>query len=232
MRINCGNPRYVATSPDSWDHSCPDRGRWKRCGNPMTDTVEYQELDAALRRCGSHWASAQAHGLLCGRLAVHGGDGADRWRDQVLDSLDPSDAQRVECAALLDTLFKATWQQLAERQSDFVLLLPDDGADVESRTRALAEWCEGFLHGLVSDTRSETIRARLAAEPLSDVIRDMLEITRATVGDEDEETTESAYTDLVEYIRVAAQLAYEELADLRSSPVRAERIGGSSDTVH
>ena len=44
----------------------------------------------------------------------------------------------------------------------------------------------------------------------------MLQITRAAVDEEiDEETNEAAYAELVEYIRVAAQLAYEELTDIR-----------------
>ena len=53
-------------------------------------------------------------------------------------------------------------------------------------------------------------------EPLADIIRDLLQITRAAVDDDcDEESDEAAYTELVEFVRVAAQLAYEELADLR-----------------
>ena len=56
----------------------------------------------------------------------------------------------------------------------------------------------------------------MAAEPLADIIRDMLQITRAAVGEEsDAESNESAYAELYEYIRVAAQLAYEELSDIR-----------------
>ena len=44
----------------------------------------------------------------------------------------------------------------------------------------------------------------------------MLQITRASVDAEsDAETNEAAYAEIVEYMRVAAQLAYEELADLR-----------------
>jgi uncharacterized protein YgfB (UPF0149 family) len=44
----------------------------------------------------------------------------------------------------------------------------------------------------------------------------MLQITRATIDDEsDAEDNEAAYIEIVEYMRVAAQLAYEELADLR-----------------
>ena len=44
----------------------------------------------------------------------------------------------------------------------------------------------------------------------------MLQITRAAADeDEDPEESEAAYSELVEYVRVAAQLFYEELAELR-----------------
>jgi uncharacterized protein YgfB (UPF0149 family) len=44
----------------------------------------------------------------------------------------------------------------------------------------------------------------------------MLQLTRAAVEDEsDEETNEAAYAEIVEYVRVAAQLTYEELAEFR-----------------
>ena len=198
----------------------------------MTHTINHNELDDALRNCGSHWGAAQAHGLLCGKLAVNGAEGASSWRDQVLDAIDPADALRNECEHLLDDLFHETWRQLAERQSEFELILPDDSEDAVHRTQELSAWCEGFLHGLVSDTQSEAVRKRLAKEPLSDMIRDMLEMTRASVGDEDEETTESAYAELVEYIRVAVQLAFEELAEIRAAPLSPDAIGGSSDTIH
>ena len=198
----------------------------------MNQPVDHDDLEAALRRCGSHWSGAQVHGLLCGRLAVRGGDGAGGWLDQVLESRERGSAPCAECETLLDELFQATWQQLSERQSGFELLLPEDSASAAARTRALADWCEGFLHGLESRTRGDAVRQRLAEEPLSDLIRDMLEITRATVGDDDEETTETAYAELVEYIRVAVQVAYEELADLRSAPISAGAIGGDSQTLH
>lgn len=182
----------------------------------MSHSTDHNDLDAALRRCGSHWRGAQAHGLLCGRLAVRGSDCATMWRDQVLEGLEPANALRTECESLLDDVLHSTWRQLVERQSKFELLLPADDEDAALRTQALADWSEGFLHGLVADKHDEAVRKRLATEPLSEMIRDMLEISRAMVGDDDEESNELAYAELVEYIRVAAQLAYEELADLRA----------------
>ena len=53
---------------------------------------------------------------------------------------------------------------------------------------------------------------------LWDIIKDLVEISRATAGDEDDvEGNDHAYTELVEYLRVAAQLVYEELAEFRGA---------------
>ncbi len=179
-------------------------------------TIDHNELDAALRRCGSTWNAGQTHGLLCSRLALAGAEGASRWLAQVLADTDPENTLCTECQAMLEALCTSTWQQLSERQSDFMLLLPDDDDSAQVRTEAMGQWCEGFLHGLVSETHGDELRERLASDPLSDIIKDLLEITRATVGEEaDEQAADNAFVELVEYLRVAAQLTYEELAEFR-----------------
>jgi len=182
----------------------------------MNDKVDYDTLDGALRRCGANWDAAQAHGLLTGVLSVAGVSGAPDWQNQVLEGTDQGDALRRECQGMLDSLYQATYWELSERLSEFAILLPADDRDARERTAAMARWCEGYLHGLVSTSREEALKERLAAEPLADIIRDMLQITRAAVGeDADDETNEGAYAEIVEYLRVAAQLAYEELAEIR-----------------
>ncbi len=193
----------------------------------MEERIDHDVLDDALKRCGASWDAAQTHGLLTGRLAVAGVPAGPEWLQQVLEGTDENDALLNECRQMLDVLYQSTYWQLTERLSEFVPLLPDDDADAGRRTTAMAHWCEGFLHGLVSAQHGDAVRDRLAAEPLSDIIRDMLEITRAEVDtDADEESNEAAYVELVEYLRVAAQLAYEELADLRNQPVE------EPDTLH
>lgn len=183
----------------------------------MDNPIDHNELDAALKRCGSDWNSAQAHGLLCGRLAVLGTDGAMMWIEQVLGEQGSEKVFHTECAQLLDALFQSTWQQLSERQSEFELVLPDDDEPMLVKAESIGFWCEGFLHGMVSGKHAEALKKRLATEPLADLIKDMLEITRASFDeDEDEESSESAYAELVEYVRVAVQLAYEELAEMRA----------------
>ena len=191
----------------------------------MEQSINHDELDAALKRCGATWDAGQAHGLLCSRLAILGTDAAIGWLDQVLEGSNPDDALRRECESMLDALYAYTHRQLADRQSEFEPLLPDDSDSTMARADAIARWCEGFLHGLVSGSPDERLKERLASDPLSDIIKDMLQITRATVDEDlDDETNESAYVELVEYLRVAVQLTYEELAEFRSPPPASETV--------
>lgn len=188
----------------------------------MDEKVEYDVLEESLKKCGASWGAAQTHGLLTGRLAIAGAPAGAEWLLQVLEGVDAGNALRKECEKNLDTLYQSTFWQLSERLSEFEPLLPDDGDNVDLRTLALAHWSEGFLHGLVSAKHSDALKERLGAEPLSDIIKDMLQITRAGLEEaSDEEENEAAYVELVEYLRVAAQLSYEELADVRNAKTEA-----------
>jgi uncharacterized protein len=187
----------------------------------MDQDVDHDELDGILRRCGATWNASQAHGFLCSRIAVRGTAALPPWLEQLASGAGNDRAMRGECETALESLFHVTWRSLAERQSDFVPLLPGDERPAAERADGLAHWCEGFLHGLVSGPHPEALRVQLATEPLSDIIKDMLEITRAAADEEtDDESTEEAYAELVEYIRVAAQLAFEELAGFRARDVK------------
>lgn len=197
----------------------------------MGSEVDYGNLNNALRRCGVSWDAAQAHGLLCSRLAVGGADAGIGWLQQILEGTSQSDALRTECAGLLNALFQDTLRRLSERLSEFEPLLPDDSDSASLRASALARWCEGFLHGLVSIDHGVALKQRLAEEPLADIIRDMLQLTRAAADEEiDDETNEAAYAEIVEYVRVAVQLAYEELAEFRGRSGHLQDDAG--ETMH
>ena len=192
----------------------------------MNAAIEHERVEQALKRCGSNWDAAQAHGLLSGRLAIAGAESGFEWLSQVLEGTDASNALRGECEVLLNRLFDTTYRQLAERQSEFEPLLPDDDEPTSLRATALAHWCEGFLHGLVSSDHDDALKERLSTDPLAEIIKDMLHITRAVSDDDGEaEDDEEAYAELVEYLRVAAQLTYEELGELRHA------AGGDNDAA-
>ncbi len=199
----------------------------------MEQAVDHDQLDVALKSCGATWDAAQTHGLLSGRLAVAGADSGFEWLSQVLEGTDASGTLRSECEMMLSSLFESTYRQLSERRSEFEPLLPDDDESAPLRAAALGRWCEGFLHGLVSNKYANALSERLAAEPLEDIIKDMLQITRAAVEDDsDNEADEAAYAELVEYLRVSAQLAYEELAGFRRKPGNEEGTDAEPEVLH
>ena len=98
---------------------------------------------------------------------------------------------------------------------DFDLLIPEDDAPIEERTRALSLWCNGFLYGL--GTTGAADPARLSPDA-GEVVRDLTEITRAGVDAADGvEENEAALAELVEFVRVGVQLVFEEAGRQRSS---------------
>jgi yecA family protein len=199
----------------------------------MEQAIRHEELDAALSGCGATWDAAQVHGLLSGYIAIAGSKGGFDWLTQVLEGADTVGPSRGECEAMLSSLFAATYRQLSERQSRFEPLLPDDEESTAVRAAALGHWCEGFLHGLVSSTHGDRLKECLSADPLADIIKDMLQITRAMAEDEgDSEADEQAYAELVEYLRVAAQLTYEELVEFRRKPANDDEADMRPGVLH
>jgi uncharacterized protein YgfB (UPF0149 family) len=89
------------------------------------------------------------------------------------------------------------------------------------------------LHGLVSADHADALKERLSTEPLADIIKDMLQITRAVAADDSNEgADEEAYVELVEYLRVAAQLTYEELAEIREPTPSDDEGAPEPEVLH
>ena len=178
----------------------------------MTTVIDHNEVDAALRQSGSSWTASQSHGLLCSKLSVAGIDGGMAWFNQIMEG---SESAGGEITEMLESLFAETHRQLSERQSEFAPLLPDENEPLAMIAGGLAEWSEGFLHGLVSNVDNDSLKEKLAAEPVSDIIKDLLEITRAAVDDVDDADDESL-VELVEYLRFAVINLYVERTSLFS----------------
>lgn len=198
----------------------------------MSDTFDYQSAELALRQGGSSWSAAQAHGLLCGQIAASGGGVISSWLNTVIEDTDPANALRNQAEDYLMNLADATYKRLSERQSEFTPLLPDESEGIAESTRALAEWSEGFLHGLVSGASTATVKDRVAKAPIDEIVRDFLEISRAEADDEQSDAADDeAFAELIEYVRVSTQLVYEELAELRHAQLHSNDVPGQ-DVIH
>jgi uncharacterized protein YgfB (UPF0149 family) len=176
-------------------------------GRMQVFSIDYDQLSEALARIGRGADAAEYHGALCGALCVAKPDDIDLMRlIEAGDQPVPNDADARRTFGELRT---ETVAALQDSDMVFTLLLPDDEVALVPRARALVAWCEGFLYGFAS--RPGLDLKKLSADA-REIIQDITEFTQAAVGDEDDANIEeTAYAELVEYVRVGAQLLYMEL---------------------
>ncbi|MCI0749219.1 MAG: UPF0149 family protein [Nevskiales bacterium] len=173
----------------------------------MSDVLRYDRLAEALSSLGFTQEAAEYHGALCGALCVRPAEEIDP-----LDLLESTNTAGENTAGAEQVLRHLCGQSLAAfTDAGTVLspLLPDDEESLPRRVRALSAWCEGFLYGI---STGRPIEMKRCTPEFKEILRDFTEFTHAGVDDgENVELEETAYAELIEYIRVGAQLVYLEL---------------------
>jgi uncharacterized protein YgfB (UPF0149 family) len=187
--------------------------------------TDIAELGRLLTAAGAAADPSETHGDFCGRVCLGGPTAIKPWSKELMADAAVNDVLAHECGNALERLAAATLLDFEAGDLRFRPLLPSDDEPLQQRTAALADWCQGFMHGLVAGGRADQgAQAEvLEASLISEILEDFSEITRATVADESEES-EQAFFELAEYVRVSAQLIYDETAALRAKarPVTQE----------
>lgn len=179
---------------------------------------DFERVEQILAGADADTTAAEVDGRLLSLGAMLGAEAAPFWLSQVAETA------RGPAAAMQPLVEIAARRLQALDASDALLVpwLPEDQDSLLDRVEAVVDWAGGFLAGLGEGAalRGSPARERLEVEPMSELVADLSEITRATISAEeiaaDPEAAESAYTEIVEYLRVVAQLAYEELSPVRS----------------
>ncbi|MEC8427750.1 MAG: UPF0149 family protein [Pseudomonadota bacterium] len=171
--------------------------------------ISFELLNHLLVPVGALNSPAELHGMLTGKLAGGQRLESEEWLTQSLEFLDviTNEEHGVESdpegkvQAELARLYHVTLAQLQDQGYSFQMLLPDDEADMEDRTRAVGEWCHGFLTGFGSAGIDPNAKF---SEDAADALRDMAAIVSiGDGGDEEEEEAEASLFEIVEYVRMA-----------------------------
>lgn len=185
----------------------------------MSTTVHFAELAEILRLLSYAEPPSAYHGALCGALCA---EPPEHLAPETL--LEGADAPDERATEFLHRLRDESNASLLSVEMDFEPLLPEDEWPLSARVEALAAWCSGFLYGL-SSRRKLDLKA--CSEEARETLGDFTQFTQAgfdTTGEP--ETEEAAYAELVEYVRVGAQLLFLELRP------RPPSIDTESSTVH
>jgi len=173
-----------------------------------SELPDYDVVADTVKRAGLECSAAECHGGLTALLCGVGDMIPAQWLALYLNA-EKAAGLPTDVLATLGSLFEATAEQIDNIEFDFQLLLPDDDSIIDVRVEAISDWCQGFLMGLglagIKDIES-------LPEDLPELVQDFIKISRAdALSLDDDETSENAFTEIVEYVRVGALMFREEM---------------------
>lgn len=178
--------------------------------------ASYTEIQRVLAAARAVTDAAEAHGTLAGSLCSTVAYRFEDWLQEIL----PEGRAGADDTVALRELFRGTAAALGGHEMQFTPLLPEDEQSIDARATALGQWCQGFLYGLGTGALADA--SQLPGE-IGEIVRDLTEITHVSVdGGESAEANETAYAELVEFVRVGVQIVFEELGPLREPIARPE----------
>ncbi|MGI9316435.1 MAG: UPF0149 family protein [bacterium] len=162
----------------------------------------FLDLEHKLRSTPWNSGASEAHGLICG-LACSGVT-ADTIRTRAY-LFQLSDLEHIE---IIEGMFSLAERDLQDDAFSFELMLPPDDASQLERGEALSSWCQGFLQGICHDNADALT---LNSAPVKEALEDILQIGHIELDPNEQEQNERSLSELEEFLRVAAQLIYDEL---------------------
>lgn len=161
----------------------------------------FEEMTVILSAANTPFSAAYVHGRMSGLLCTD-----TRSMPLVLDTflsdLELDESEKLD--ELLNKLFIATATHLEEGPGAMQMMLPEDDAPLSERCLALSEWCDGFLEGVALENSA------LQLEIVQEALADLAKIKEIAIKTKSTKENETAYVEVVEFIRVAVLLIHAE----------------------
>jgi uncharacterized protein len=169
-------------------------------------SILYTKLQTTLKQTSSLIDVAELHGFFTGLLCFKDEIKLTDWEFQLGEEIDPSEEHK-QAVIVFQKLLDAIEQQLRSTEFEFSLLLPADEIPLKQRLQALQDWCQGFLYGVgLSKSRNDRFNI-IEQEFINDVATFSHRLLNDCIETDDNET---AYIELVEYLRAGVFNLYEE----------------------
>lgn len=162
----------------------------------------YQDINTIIAKNDPEFSAAEAHGIAVGILCVNEATKAEFWLSELVQETGEFD---FDDRSDLEDLFEETRALLVSDEFVFIPLLPDEKAHLSEQVVALRFWCQGFLYGFGSSTRSSDW-----SEDIKELVKDISEFTKLDSDAEGEEA-ENDFMEVTEYLRAAVIYLRTEL---------------------
>ncbi len=169
---------------------------------------EFDLVTQAMESADVMAGAAEVHGvicgLICGGVELDGKSWLEPFNDLINEGFGlPSEAKRVA-----EEIYHTSCYQIGDANLSFALLLPDDNIPLDERAEAMSQWVQSFLvgFGMVQQELNK------ASEDLQELIKDFSDISQVSLDfEQEDEESEVAYAEVIEYLRVGAILSFNEL---------------------
>lgn len=173
----------------------------------MKNQLTFQAITEKLHAEGLLVDAAEIHGMLCGMLSGGMSLTDPNWLQVLSDTVNQSGTFSDTAQQLLSGLHDLTCQQLLEAEFSLELILPDDNYTINEQGLALINWVQGFLlgFGLYQQDLNK------CSEDVKEALHDFADIARMEEPMNDDEESQRALFEVVEYIKISTLLCYSEL---------------------
>jgi yecA family protein len=167
----------------------------------------FETLTTLLERHNILASAAEVQGMFCGMLG--GGMPLEclDWHEPIADFIHQGEKLPGEVQTELEQLYNFTCQQLVDSDFALVLCMPDDSAPINDRGQALLSWVQGFMLGFGLHQADLTG----CSADVKEGLEDFAEIARMDEEMSEDEESERALFEVLEYVRVTAMLCFNEL---------------------
>lgn len=187
-----------------------------------TGFTYYDQLASTLALAGVDVSVSEMHGIVCGTICNWTRTGREPELLALLSSGSEAAPERLDALRTpLRQLFQAALRDLREHQPEFDLLLPAEDNRLSVRGAALAEWCQGFLLGLLHE---QTLAIEALPGDAAEIARDMLSISELEEVVQDTSENEWNLAQVEEYVRMGVQLIFTELEDAAADAQASEAM--------
>jgi len=174
----------------------------------MSESLEipsFEDVSLVLADHGVDMSPAEAHGLLCGIICVTRDTTSEQMFGPILGLDNPDKEKSIE---VLVKLYEATSGQLENIEFNFEMLLPGDKHSLGSRSRALREWCRGFLSGFNVSPRSDSEEY---TDDYNEAINYITEISNLDTSEVEETNEDEAdFIEISEFVRMSVLMVCSE----------------------
>lgn len=185
-------------------------------GKQVSDSIlQYERFSALLSNENIIVDAAEVQGILCGMLAGGMNANDQSWLEALSDVINQGEPFTNNAKTGIVDLFNEICQQYVDPDFALVLCLPDDNAPINERGSTLLEWVQGFLLGFGLHQADLTN----CSDDVKEGLEDFSEIARMDEQMSQDEESEQALFEVMEYVRITAMLCFNELG---KSPLESD----------